>query len=45
MAVQLLALDYPYPANLDDAAPVNAEGATAAEVKGKNYTLQYGDKK
>lgn len=36
-----MALDYPYPANLDEATPVNAEGATAKEVKGKNYTMQY----
>ena len=36
-----MALDYPYPANLDDAMPLNAEGATAKEVKGKSYKMGY----
>ena len=38
---QLMALDYPYPANLDEAAAVNAEGATAQEGKGKGYSGMY----
>jgi hypothetical protein len=36
---QLLAIDYPYPANLDDSEAVNAEGATAKKVTGKGYTI------
>ena len=36
-----MALDYPYPADLDEAAAVNAEGATAEEGKGKGYSSMY----
>ena len=38
---QLLAIDYPYPANLDDAAAINAEGATAEGRATKGYKKVY----